>query len=71
MASHSPDPAADGTFTNIVGQFMVGHDGFLRQHEFVFRTSFTGTSLQQEVTALQFVDPSVAVNPNVPAAPVR
>ena len=53
--------AADGTFTNIVGQFMVGHEGFLRQHEFVFRTLFTGTSLQQEVTALQLVNSNVAI----------
>lgn len=53
--------AADGTFTNIVGQFMVGYEGFLRQHEFVFRTLFMGTSLQQEITALQFAEPDVAI----------
>lgn len=53
--------AADGTFTNILGQFMTGHEGFVRKHEFAFRTFFKGTSLQQEVTALRFAGPNIAI----------
>lgn len=53
--------APEGTFTNILGQFMIGYEGFLRQHEFVFRTFFEGTTLLQEITSLQLVDPNVAI----------
>lgn len=53
--------AADGTFTNILGKYFSGHDGFVKQHDRVFRTIFRGSTLQQDVVSLQFVAPNVAV----------
>lgn len=53
--------AADGTFTNITGQFFVGYDAFLKQHEVIFAGRFKQTTLQQDVVSLKFVRPDVAV----------
>ena len=53
--------AADGTFTNIVGQFFTGHEAFLKQHEMIFEGRFKQTRLQQDIVSLKFVRPDVAV----------
>lgn len=53
--------AADGTFTNIAGQFFTGYDAFLKQHEVIFEGRFKQTRLQQDIVSLKFVRPDVAV----------
>lgn len=53
--------AADGTFTNITGQFFRGYDAFLKQHEVIFGGRFKQTTLQQDIVSLMFVRPDVAV----------
>jgi uncharacterized protein (TIGR02246 family) len=53
--------AADGTFTNIAGQFFTGYDAFLEQHEVIFKGRFKQTTLQQDVVSLKFLRPDVAV----------
>lgn len=53
--------AADGTFTNITGQFFSGYDAFLKQHEVIFAGRFKQTRLQQDIVSLRFVRPDVAV----------
>jgi uncharacterized protein (TIGR02246 family) len=53
--------AKDGTFTNILGMFHVGHKIFLERHDQIFKTVFLGTELKQEVVSLQFVRPDVAI----------
>ena len=53
--------AADGTFTNITGQFFTGYDAFLKQHEVIFEGRFKQTRLQQDIVSLKFVRPDVAV----------
>lgn len=52
--------AADGTFTNIVGQFFTGYDAFLKQHQVIFEGRFKNTTLQQDVVSLKFIRPDVA-----------
>ena len=46
--------AADGTFTNITGQFFTGYDAFLKQHEVIFAGRFKQTRLQQDIVSLKF-----------------
>jgi uncharacterized protein (TIGR02246 family) len=53
--------AADGTFTNIAGQFFTGYDAFLKQHAVIFQGRFKQTTLQQDVVSLKFLRPDVAV----------
>src|SRR5262245_60303994 len=53
--------AADGTFTNIAGQFFTGYEAFLKQHEVIFEGRFKHTKLQQDIISLKFVRPDVAV----------
>jgi uncharacterized protein (TIGR02246 family) len=53
--------AADGTFTNILGLFFAGHQGFLDRHEDIFKGMFRGTVLRQDVVSLRFVRPEAAV----------
>jgi len=53
--------AEDGTFTNILGMFSVGHKIFLEKHDQIFKTVFLGTELKQEVVSLKFVRPDVAI----------
>ena len=53
--------AAEGTFTNIRGQFFVGYDAFLKQHDVIFKSLFKGTTLAQEVVSLKFITSEVAV----------
>ena len=53
--------AEDGTFTNILGMFFIGHKNFQEKHEQVFKTVFLGTELKQEIVSLKFVNPNVAI----------
>jgi uncharacterized protein (TIGR02246 family) len=60
-AAYSRHFAAEGTFTNLRGQFFVGYDAFLKQHDAIFKTLFRGTTLEQEIVSLKFVTNDVAV----------
>lgn len=53
--------AEDGTFTNILGMFFIGHKNFQEKHEQVFKTVFLGTELKQELVSLKFANPNVAI----------
>ncbi len=53
--------AADGTFTNILGEFYQGHSAFVTEHEHVLKTIFRDSTLQQDVVSLRFTTPDVAV----------
>ena len=58
---YSKDFAANGTFTNIRGQFFTGYDGYLKQHQVIFDGIFKNTTLDQRVVSLKFVRPDVAI----------
>ena len=60
-AAYSRQFAADGTFTNIRGQFFTGYEAFLKQHEVIFQGIFKNTTLQQDIVSLKFIGPDVAV----------
>jgi len=60
-AAYSRQFAADGTFTNIRGQFFVGHEAFLKQHEVIFQGIFRNTTSQQDIVSLKFIGSDVAV----------
>src|SRR5580658_1714956 len=53
--------AADGTFTNIRGQFFTGREAFTESHDFIFKGIYRGTTMKQDVVSLKFVRPDVAV----------
>jgi uncharacterized protein (TIGR02246 family) len=53
--------AEDGTFTNILGMFFMGHKDFQEKHEQIFKTVFLGTELKQEVVSLKFVHQDAAI----------
>src|ERR1035438_8664973 len=53
--------AADGTFTNIRGQFFTGREAFMEKHDFIFKGIYRGTTMKQDVVSLKFVRPDVAV----------
>lgn len=53
--------AADGTFTNIRGQFFTGRDAFTERHDFIFKGIYRGTTMKQDIVSLKFVRPDVAV----------
>jgi uncharacterized protein (TIGR02246 family) len=53
--------AADGTFTNVRGQFFTGRQAFIDRHDFVFKGQFHGSTLRQDIVSLKFVRPDVAV----------
>lgn len=57
-SSHFAD---DGTFTNILGQFFVGHQVFMERHEQIFKTVFKGTKLESNIVSLRFIKPDVAI----------
>lgn len=59
--AYSREFATDGTFTNIRGQFFTGYDAFLKQHEVIFQGIFKNSTLQQDIVALKFIGPDVAV----------
>jgi uncharacterized protein (TIGR02246 family) len=54
-AAYSRHFAADGTFTNVRGQF------FMDRHDYVFKGQFHGSTLKQDIVSLKFVRPDVAV----------
>ena len=60
-AAYSRDFAADGVFTNILGQFSVGHEAFLKQHEYIFKGPYRGTTAHLDIVSLKFVRPDVAI----------
>ena len=53
--------AADGTFTNVRGQFFAGRQAFIDRHDFVFKGKFHGSTLKQDIVSLRFVRADVAV----------
>ncbi|MGH7624910.1 MAG: SgcJ/EcaC family oxidoreductase [Gemmatimonadaceae bacterium] len=59
--AYSRHVAADATFTNIRGQFFTGQAAFLHQHAAIFESIFKHTTLQQDIVALRFLGPDVAV----------
>lgn len=59
--AYSRHVAAGATFTNIRGQFFIGYAGFLHQHEAIFEGIFKHTTLRQDIVALHFLGPDVAV----------
>jgi uncharacterized protein (TIGR02246 family) len=58
---YSRDFSADGTFTNIRGQFFTGYPGYLKQHEVIFQGIFKNSVVKMEVVSLKFVRPDVAI----------
>ena len=58
---YSRDFASDGIFTNIRGEAFTGYEAFLRQHDAIFKGVFKGTTLQQDIVVLRFVEPNVAL----------
>jgi len=53
--------AADGTFTNIRGEFFVGREPFIQKHANLFKGPFHGSTLKQDIVSLKFVRRDVAV----------
>lgn len=53
--------AADGTFTNIRGEFFTGREPFIQKHDNLFKGPFHGSTLKQNIVSLKFVRPDVAV----------
>ncbi len=53
--------AESGTFTNLLGNYSMGHDAFVKEHEQIFKTIFRNSTLQQDIVSLQFPVPDVAV----------
>ena len=60
-AAYSRHFAADGTFTNIRGEFFIGREPFIQRHDNLFKGPFHGSSLKQDIVSLKFVRPDVAV----------
>jgi uncharacterized protein (TIGR02246 family) len=53
--------AADGTFTNVRGQFFTGRQAFIERHDFVFKGQFKGSTLKQDIVSLKFARPDIAI----------
>jgi len=53
--------APDIVFTNVVGLFMVGREGFEAQHGHIFATFYKGSILRQSVERIAFVRPDIAI----------
>jgi len=51
----------DCTFTNIRGMFFKGQKAFEDRHADIFKGEFHGTQLTQDVVAIKFVRPEVAI----------
>jgi uncharacterized protein (TIGR02246 family) len=60
-AAYSGHFAADGTFTNIRGEFFTGRQPFIQKHDALFKGPFHGSTLKQDLVSLKFVRPDVAV----------
>jgi uncharacterized protein (TIGR02246 family) len=59
--AYSNNFAAEGTCTNIRGQFFTGRQAFLERHEYLFKGPFRGSKLKQHIVSLKFVRPDVAI----------
>jgi uncharacterized protein (TIGR02246 family) len=59
--AYSQHFAADGTFTNIRGEFFAGRQPFIEKHDSLFKGPFRGSTLKQDIVSLKFVRPDVAV----------
>jgi uncharacterized protein (TIGR02246 family) len=53
--------ASDCTFTHILGMFFKGQKAFRDRHEEIFKRTFRGTELRQEVGSIQFIHPEIAI----------
>ena len=60
-AAYSRHFAADGTFTNIRGEFFSGRQPFIEKHDNLLKGPFHGSALKQDIVSLKFVRPDVAV----------
>jgi uncharacterized protein (TIGR02246 family) len=58
-AAYSRHFAADGTFTNVRGQFFTGRQAFTEVHDVAFKGQFHGSTLKQDIISLKFVRPDV------------
>ena len=58
---YSRDFAETGTFTNIRGQFFIGHEAFLKIHAAIFEGMFKDTILKQDIISLKFLRSDIAV----------
>jgi uncharacterized protein (TIGR02246 family) len=59
--AYSKHFSADGTFTNILGAFFIGHTDFQARHDQVFKGPFRGTTLKQDNVSLRFLKADVAI----------
>jgi uncharacterized protein (TIGR02246 family) len=59
--TYSQHFAADGSFTNIVGMFFIGHKHFLERHEQIFKGVFNKTVLNQKLVSIRFLGPNAAI----------
>jgi uncharacterized protein (TIGR02246 family) len=57
----SGDVTDDVVFTNIVGMFVVGRQGFEKQHSHIFSTFYKNSSMRQTLEHITFVRADVAV----------
>lgn len=53
--------ATDGTFTNLLGMFFTGRDGFRERHDQIFKGAYRGSTKQEDIVSLKFVRPDVAI----------
>ncbi|MDV3778009.1 hypothetical protein CMU25_17365 [Elizabethkingia anophelis] len=53
--------AQDGMFTNILGQYFVGHTQFFKRHEEIFKGVFKGSRMSQNIVSLKFINRDVVV----------
>lgn len=59
--TYSQHFATDGSFTNILGMFFIGHQHFLERHEQIFKGVFNKTVLNQKLVSLKFLGPDAAI----------
>ena len=64
--AYSQSFATDGTFTNILGMFYTGHEGFRDRHDQIFKGVYRGTTQQEDVVSIKFWRPDVAVVGTLP-----
>ena len=53
--------ADDCSFTNIVGAFFKGYQGFFDRHAKLLKEVFLNTTMEQKIVDIQFVRPDVAI----------
>ena len=53
--------AADGSFTNVIGQQLYGREAFIAQHARIFSTIYKGSHNSFVVGKIKFLRPDVAV----------